>query len=232
MAEDIEKLKYVLGYDFKDRSLLRAALTHRSYAAENGLAYDNQRLEFLGDAVLEIVLTEYLFAECRSSSEGDMTKMRSALAREETLAQAARRFHLGDYLLLGHGEQEAGGGDRDSTLADLFEAILGAWYLDAGLAPVRDFVLKIIREDFPDPRALLRTLNPKGTLQEFSQRRFGETPVYCVVESSGPEHDPLYKVEVKLREFSAVGSAKSHKGAESEAARVLLGILSQKGLLD
>lgn len=221
MARNLEELKRELGAAVPWTRRLEEAMTHRSYAVENNLDYDNQRLEFLGDAVLEIILTEYLFNRYPDAAEGEMTKMRSALVREAALARLARKLRLGDCLRTGRGEHDAGGTDRDSTLADLFEAVLGAFYLDAGFDAVRTFVLKLAQEEFPAPRSLLTTLNPKGLLQEYSQRRWGTTPEYSVLHTSGPEHLPIYDVEVHLRCYIAAGRAASRKQAESAAARNL-----------
>ena len=139
-----------------DSPLLTEAFTHRSYAVEHSLDYDNQRLEFLGDSVLEIVLTEALFRRYPAMSEGDMTKTRSALACEGTLALLARELRLGPLLRIGRGEQCAGGVDRDSTLADLFEAFTGAFFLELGFDPVRKFLLELFGSHFPDPQQLLQ----------------------------------------------------------------------------
>ena len=188
---------------------------------ENSLSYDNQRLEFLGDAVLEIVLTDYLFRLYPDCDEGAMTKIRSALVREPALARLARKLELGEYLLVGRGEKESGGAGRDSTLADLFEALLGAFYLDAGFEAVKEFITGMFSTEYPDPRSLLHTINPKGLLQEYSQARWGQPPVYTVLRTTGPEHQPVYEVEVSLRGYVAFGRAASRKQAESSAAHVL-----------
>ncbi|MBR1966315.1 MAG: ribonuclease III [Lentisphaeria bacterium] len=222
MPDDIEKLKTILNYHFEDRSLLKTALTHRSFAVETGLDYDNQRLEFLGDAVLEIILTEYLYLIYPKEEEGNLTKMRSAMVREEALAAFARKINLGDFIFMGRGEMESHGNERNSTLADLFEALLGAWYLDGGMAPVKRFVLDMIYEFFPDPAYLLKTLNPKGLLQEHAQKHWGGTPVYTVLKKYGPEHCLTYEVEVSIGKHSCVGVAQSRKNAESAAAELLL----------
>ena len=221
MPRDISELKAELGGDIPWSNRLAEALTHRSYAVENSLSYDNQRLEFLGDAVLEIVLTEHLFKLYPECDEGAMTKIRSALARESTLARLARKLRLGEFLLVGRGEEEAGGVERDSTLCDLFEAVLGAYFLDGGFEAVRKFILDRFAAEYPDPRALLGTINPKGLLQEYSQGRWGQQPVYTVLRISGPEHMPVYEVEVSLHNYVALGRAASRKQAESAAARML-----------
>lgn len=222
MAEDIEKLKFKINYTFKNRALLKEALTHRSYAVENNLNYDNQRLEFLGDAVLEIILTDYLFRLYPDENEGNMTKMRSALVREESLAKFSISMDFPNFMYLGKGEIENHGRERFSTIADLFEAILGAWYLDGGFEAVKNFVVGLIERDYPNPRELLIFLNPKGSLQEYAQRYLGVTPNYQVLNTSGPEHHLTYEVEVELNGERAIGAAQSRKNAETNAAAELL----------
>lgn len=198
--------------------LMREALTHRTYAVERGLKYDNQRLEFLGDAVLEIILTEHLYLLYPDLSEGDMTKIRSALSCESALAEVARELTLGDYLLIGNGEKECSGNERESTLCDLFEAVLGAVYLSGNLEKARKFVLDILNPKYPDPAKLLISLNPKGQLQEFAQSRWKQVPVYKLFSHRGPQHCPFYEVEVSVFRFTALGSGNSRKLAEVDAA--------------
>ena len=214
-----------------DSAILLEAFTHRSYAVEHNLDYDNQRLEFLGDSVLEIILTEHLFHKYPSMSEGDMTKTRSALACEGSLALLARELKLGALLRIGKGEQENCGVERDSTLADLFEAFTGALYLEAGFERVREFVLELISTHFPDPRQLLLELNPKGKLQEFSQQHWNEIPRYTVLHHSGPQHMPLYEVEVQLHRYCALSRGRSRKQAEFNAAGILFHFLRKKGVI-
>ncbi|MDR0932361.1 MAG: ribonuclease III [Victivallales bacterium] len=226
MKRDVNELKVQLGEDIAWSNRLIEALTHRSYAVENALPYDNQRLEFLGDAVLEIALTDYLFNLYPDCDEGAMTKMRSALVREPALANLAKKLEFGEYLSVGHGEAEIGGAGRDSTLADLFEAIIGAFYLDAGFERVKRFIWDVYRSEYPDPRSLLGSINPKGLLQEYAQRRWGISPVYSILRTTGPAHLPIYEVEVSLHGFFAFGSAASRKSAESEAARQLYSYLT------
>ena len=227
MPEDIEKLKKSLGVDLHNPALLKEALMHRSYAVENKLSYDNQRLEFLGDAVLEIILTEYLYNVYPEADEGVMTKMRSALAQESAIAQLARRMKLGSYMYIGRGEAASGGSDRDSTLCDLFEAVLGAFYLDQGMERARQWLLELIKHEFPVPHRLLSGLNPKGTLQEYTQHKFGYPPVYQTLSVSGPEHNPVYDVEVTAGSQQAVGQGGSRRQAEFAAAAKLLDLLAQ-----
>ena len=222
MAEDIEKLKKKLKLDFHKPALLKEALTHRSYAVENKLAYDNQRLEFLGDAVLEIILTEYLYSVYPEADEGVMTKMRSALAQQEAIAKLARVLELGKYMYIGRGEAASGGSDRDSTLCDLFEAVLGACYLDGGMVFARELVLDLVKTEFPAPHRLLSDLNPKGTLQEYTQHKFGHAPGYTVLGVEGPEHNPVYTVSAAIGENTASGQGGSRRQAEFAAAKALL----------
>lgn len=222
MPEDIEKLKKILGGSFRQPTLLKEALTHRSYAVENKLAYDNQRLEFLGDAVLEIILTEYLYAVYPAANEGVMTKMRSALAQQESIAKLARTLNLGAYMYIGRGEAASGGVERDSTLCDLFEAVLGACYMEQGMDFSRKLVLDLIRSEFPPPHRMLSGLNPKGSLQEFTQHKFGRPPVYQVLSVSGPEHNPVYEVEVAVNNRKLTGQGGSRRQAEFAAAAAML----------
>ncbi len=217
-VEKIPSLLRKLELTQESTPLLREAITHRTYAVERGLKYDNQRLEFLGDAVLEIILTEHLYFLYPELSEGDMTKIRSALSCESTLAGFARDLTLGEYLLIGNGEKECSGNDRDSTLCDLFEAVLGAFYLSAGLEKTRKFIQNILNKKFPDPARLLLSLNPKGQLQEFAQSKWKQVPTYRLFRHQGPQHCPFYEVEVSVFRFTALGSGSSRKLAEVDAA--------------
>lgn len=227
--KEIAKFKYQINYDFANKELLKEALTHRSYAVERGLKYDNQRLEFLGDAVIEILLTEYLFNRYQSEQEGILTKMRSAIVKQGALAQLARELGFGDFLRMGKGEKEALGSERDSTLCDLFEATIGAFYLDAGIDKVKEFLIPLIEKYYPDPAALLITLNPKGALQEYTQKEFGVAPVYELLESSGPDHMPSYTyAAIVNKKQLATGTAHKRKAAESLAAEAALKVLQKR----
>ena len=207
---------------------LGEAFMHRSYAVEHSFDYDNQRLEFLGDAVLEIIQTEFLFRRLPKSPEGELTKLRSALACEETLAEWARRLYLGSMLKVGRGEEDNGGAKRDSTLADLFEAVLGAIYLDLGMEAARDFVLPLLEESAGEPDELLLGINPKGQLQELTQRLYGKTPLYQVLGVFGPPHLPVFKVEARAGGWVAVGDGSSRKRAECRAAAQLYRHLAKR----
>ncbi len=230
MVSDLVKFQRLLNLSFKDFTLLGEAMTHKSYAAENGLKYDNQRLEFLGDAVLQIVLTKHLYYRFPSLQEGALTKLRSALANQTTLALFARTLNIGEYLLLGRGEIEQNGKDRDSTLSDAFEALAGAVYLDAGEEKSAKFILDVLNKVYPDPVVLLDDLNPKGALQEYTQAHFGgKAPVYKVLAVNGPAHDPEYVVEALLEGvFREEGRGSSRKNAEQRAAAEAMKFLHKK----
>jgi ribonuclease III len=227
MPEDIEKVKLKINYNFKNKPLLREALTHRTYAVENSLPYDNQRLEFLGDAVLEIILSEYIFQLYPDAQEGELTKMRSAMVNQNSLATLARNIELGAFMITGKGEKENGGSERASTLSDLFEALIGAFYLDADLETVKEFVLELVKKEFPDPHKLLLDLNPKGILQEYSQKKWNEPPVYNILSVSGPDHAPVFTVEVTVNQNKTSGTASSRKQAEIDAAKNAILIISK-----
>ncbi len=213
----------MLGREFKRLDLLKEALTHKSFASENNLLYDNQRLEFLGDAVVQIALTQHLFRRYPDCHEGELTKMRSAIAKEASLAAIAKEVSLGEFLLLGKGEMESGGAQRDSTLSDAFESLVGAIYLDAGLDAAQQLLLSLVERIYPEPSALLARLNPKGALQEFTQQKLGATPNYSTVEITGPDHSPSYTVEVFVKgKLLGKGSAAKRKAAESSAAEMAL----------
>jgi ribonuclease-3 len=220
METDVAKLLDELGVETKDRGVFQEAFTHKSYSCERGLDYDNQRLEFLGDAVLQIAITEYLYERYPEEKEGRLTKMRSAIARQSSLAELARELDLGAYVRLGRGERANGGADRVSTLCDVFEAFIGALYLNRGLTQVEKILLPLFRHRFPKPDALIEDMNPKGMLQELTQCHYpSERPEYVVESKEGPDHDCVYSVTVLIcGKTVGRGSGKSRKSAEMSAA--------------
>ncbi len=223
------KIQRMIGYNFRNPELLKEALMHRSFATEHNIKFDNQRLEFLGDAVLQIIITEYIFKRYPKLSEGDLTKIRSALANQSSLAEIARRLELGKSLMLGRGEIGTGGFARESTISDCVEALLGAIMLDSDLNTARDVFLRVLSEVFPDPAKMLQDLNPKGALQEFTQRKFARQPEYQLISVSGPDHNPLFKIEVKLHGVTvASAEASKRKTAESLAASEALKVLQKR----
>ncbi len=222
MPEDIEKLKKKIGLVTGDNRLIVEAITHKSYAGENQLPYNNQRLEFLGDAVLEIILSEAIYLANPGADEGVMSKHRSILACEGTLAALARELELGKYILLGKGDAASGGADRDSTLADLFEAVLGVLFLSKGMEEAKNFILGLYGERIKDPGISERHFNPKGELQELAQRLNIPRPEYRLMEISGPGHAQRFTVEATCGNKTAGGSGSSRRKAEEEAAELLL----------
>ena len=225
---DLVKLEHVLGIAFHNRHLLKEAMTHKSFAAEHKIPYDNQRLELLGDAVLQIVMTRYLFDRYPDLQEGALTQIRSALVNQDSLAEFARSIDLGHYLMLGKGERELNGSDRDSTISDAFESFTGALYLDQGLEKAQEFFLSILLKHYPDPAETLTTLNPKGALQEYTQKIGAHVPQYKVLSVSGPDHNPRYEVQVSIREIPVASTvASSRKLAERDAAKKALDLLKR-----
>jgi ribonuclease-3 len=221
---NLDQLQDRLGCRFHDEQLLLLALTHPSLAHENGEPTPhNQRLEFLGDAVLQLVLTEKLYALFPAFDEGQLSKSRAKLVNGEALAEFGRELGLGRHLILSRGEDQNGGRDRASTLADAYEALLGALYLDAGLTVTRDFILREFAPAISELETLPGIDNPKGELQEFLQARSATPPEYVLVSATGPDHDRVFECTVHHGGSElARGSGKSKKAAESEAAQAAL----------
>ena len=221
---DLRSLQDRLGYTFRDEGLLRLALTHPSVAHEQGgNIQHNQRLEFLGDAVLQLVLTTELYQKFPEVDEGPLTKARAQMVNRRTLASQGRRLGLGEHLILSRGEESSGGRERPSALADAFEALLGAIFLDAGFATARDFVLRQFREEFGELEVIPNLENPKGELQELLQASSPEAPQYQLQSVTGPDHDRLFQSSVFHQgDELGRGTGKSKKEAESRAAMAAL----------
>jgi ribonuclease-3 len=213
-----------LGYTFRDESLLRLALTHPSVAHESGEpTAHNQRLEFLGDAVLQLILTHALYEKFPAFNEGPLTKARAKLVNRRTLAEHARALGIGAHLILSRGEEASGGRERASALADTFESLLGALFLDGGFESAREFVLREFSASFGKLNVPPTIENPKGELQELLQARSPEAPEYHVVSTTGPDHDRVFECIVQHGGVElARGSGKSKKAAESDAALAAL----------
>ena len=223
---DLAALQKVLGVSFNDPSLLEQALIHSSCINENpGLSFgSNERLEFLGDAVLGLVIAESLYNKYPHLTEGQMTRFRAAIVRRDSLTGMARTIKLGDYLSLGKGEEAGGGRQRPLNLAGAMEAVIAAIFLDHGLETVRDFILKLFVPDLEKVVTQDEGIDYKSELQELIQAREQQTPAYYLVETTGPDHEPRFTVEVKLGErVLGRGSGSSKKAAESEAARSAIG---------
>lgn len=225
---DLAALQTALGITFKARSLLEQALAHSSYVNENpGLAPgSNERLEFLGDAVLGLVVAEKLYQESPALSEGHMTRLRSALVCRDTLARVAGDINLGDCLFLGKGEEASGGRRKPANLARALESVIAAVYLDQGFPAARSFILNLIGEEISRAVGMGAGVDYKSRLQEIMQSKQQSTPVYRLVEAVGPDHDQEFTVEVMAGDaVLGRGSGKSKKAAEMAAARSALGRL-------
>ena len=224
----MKTLEENLQYRFQNPKLLKNALTHSSYANEvrNGIS-SNERLEFLGDSVLSLIVSEYIYKNYRSLPEGELTKMRAALVCEKSLCAFSRELEMGRFLLLGHGEEKNGGRERDSILADAFEAVLAAMYLDGGFEVARRHVMRFVSENLsqPDEDGFK---DYKTVLQEIIQRNPEESVRYILTDSSGPDHDKSFTVEVRLNSnVIGIGTGKNKKQAEQMAAKQALELMGE-----
>ncbi|MFZ5898843.1 MAG: ribonuclease III [Bacillota bacterium] len=219
----LDDLQASIGVRWKNQELLREALTHSSYSFEHPDAKNNQRLEFLGDAVLEILISDYLFTLLPQSNEGELTKIRATVVCEPALASVARSLGLGAALRMGRGEEISGGRERPSVLADTFEALLGALYLDQGLEAAREFVVAHLGPLVQDVLRGRRDPDYKTRLQELLQRRSPEPIRYMIMREEGPDHNKLFTAGVVYRgEILGEGTGRSKKEAEQYAAREAL----------
>lgn len=215
---DLNEFQSKIGYTFKNRHLLEQALTHSSYANEKHMKKhsDNERLEFLGDAVLEIVSSEFLFINYPQKPEGELTKLRASIVCEPTLALCTKPLDLGKYLRLGRGEDHTGGRKRKSILSDALEAVIGAIYLDGGFTNAKEFVLRFIMTDIENKQLFY---DSKTTLQEIIQGKFEEDVRYVLVKEEGPDHNKSFYVEAVLgKEVLGEGCGHTKKAAEQQAA--------------
>lgn len=220
-----KKIEEKIDYEFKNKELLKEALTHKSYAYESGgkITYDNEKFEFLGDSVLNLVISDIIYKKNPEYSEGKLSKFRASLINEYTLTQIAKHLKLGKYLLLGKGEEQTGGRDKASLLSNAYEAILAAVYLDSGFRSV----YRIIKQHFTDA---VFTLAPskwdrdyKSQMQEMSHKLYKANPRYKVVLKSGPDHQQVFNVELTInKNVISTGSGNSKKDAEQQAAKMAL----------
>lgn len=219
----IKDLEAAIGYRFQNLSLLQNALTHSSYANErwHNSLLSNERLEFLGDSILGMLVAEYLFRNFPNRPEGELTRMRADMVCEKTLAAAANRIGLGEHLLLGHGEEQGGGRSRDSILADAVESVIAACFLDGGVDAALKFVQQFILVEVPVSK--LHNVDYKTQLQELVQQKKNQVLSYALVGQSGPDHDKQFDVEVSLNgAVVGSGSGSSKKRAEQDAARAAI----------
>lgn len=209
--EDFEK---IIGYEFKNKKFITEALTHSSYANENRLEKykNNERLEFLGDAVLEVVVSEKLFLTNEKMPEGELTKLRASIVCEKSLAFCARKINLGEFLLLGKGEDVSGGRNRDSVISDAFEAVIGAMYLDGGIEIARNFILENVTKQAEENTVFQ---DSKTKLQEIIQLESGKELTYILKETTGPDHNKIFKIDAVV-EGKVLGQGVGHSKKEAE----------------
>lgn len=227
---EFEQLENTIGYHFTNKNYLRLAMTHSSYANEQKMkktAY-NERIEFLGDAVLELSSSDYLYKNYPDVSEGELTSLRAKLVCEDSLAISAKEIELGEYILLGKGERLTGGALRNSILSDAFEALIGALYLDGGFEAAYGFVKEYVLKDIENRT---RMIDSKTTLQEIVQAEYGVGVTYKLIDETGPEHNKHFRFAVYIldKEYG-IGEGNSKKNAEKDAAYKTLQILEKLGV--
>ncbi|MBE5915433.1 MAG: ribonuclease III [Pseudobutyrivibrio ruminis] len=218
MNQNLKEFQKIIGYEFRDESLLKQALTHSSYANENHMPKlsDNERLEFLGDAVLEIVSSEFLYLNYADLNEGKLSRLRASIVCEPTLAFICKEIRLGEFVLLSKGEDMTGGRDRKSILSDAFEATIGAIFLDGGMEPASEYIHRFVLNDI-EHKQLFH--DSKTRLQEVVQANYKEALTYNLISESGPDHAKEFKVEAVVgSRVLGVGIGRTKKAAEQEAA--------------
>ena len=219
----IKDLEEAIGYRFHNISLLQNALTHSSFAHErwHNSLLSNERLEFLGDSILGMLVAEYLYRNFPDRPEGELTRMRADMVCEKTLASVAARIHLGDHLMLGHGEEQGGGRSRDSILADAVESVIAACFLDGGIEAAQKFIRTFILVEVPVSQ--MHNTDYKTKLQELVQQKKNQVLSYTLTGESGPDHDKHFTVAVSLNGgIVGQGEGRSKKRAEQEAARAAI----------
>lgn len=218
LETEIGQLETEIGYAFKDKDLILKALTHSSYANEKKMEkYNhNERLEFLGDAVLEVCTSDFLFKEYLDKPEGDLTRLRASIVCEPTLAECARAIHLPDFLILGKGEETTGGRYRDSIVSDAFEAVIGAIYLDGGIEEANKFIIRFVLNDIENKHLFY---DSKTILQETVQKLYKKKVEYKLISEEGPDHDKKFNVQVLLEDtILGEGIGRTKRKAEQQAA--------------
>lgn len=222
----MESFEEIIGYTYQNKALMSEALTHSSYANEGHKGVkNNERLEFLGDSVLSVVVAEFLFTHYRHQPEGELTKLRAALVCEQSLYQFALKIHLGDYIHVGKGEEHTGGRNRPSILSDAFEAVIASIYLDGGFEEAKRFVLRFIPEELDRTKVGTQS-DYKTALQEIIQKNREEKIEYVLVKEAGPDHNKAFTVEVHLNSnVIGTGKGRSKKQAEQFAAKEALELM-------
>jgi ribonuclease III len=228
---EITKLEGRIGWSFNDKTLIDRALTHRSYSNENATAAngDNEKLEFLGDAVLQLIISDFLMKKLPDYTEGQLSKLRASIVNESSFADLSRTFQIGDYLLLGKGEEASGGRKKPSILADTFESVIAAIYLDAGFEQTRFVVHAIIAPLVGEGKQDFLFYDYKTAIQEKSLLLFKKMPRYVLISETGPDHDKLFETGLYIEDrLIATGKGKSKKEAEKQAARLASQILDER----
>jgi len=220
----IERLEKALGYTFKNKQLIIEALTHKSYKKP----YNNERLEFLGDAVIDLVVAEYLYKMFQNEDEGILSKTRASIVNEAGLAKLAKMIGLGEYLLISNAEENNEGREKNSLTSNAFEAVMGAIYLESGLKTVEKILIDILNQAYPQIDLQTLSKDYKTALQELTQSLEGVTPEYELVGSKGPDHKKMFEVKVSLKgKELAQAIGKSKKDAQQKAAKIALEILKK-----
>mgnify|MGYP002412672324 CR=1 FL=1 len=220
--ETYNEITKKIGIEFKNKKLLKTAFTHRSYLNENrgqGLE-NNERLEFLGDAVLELIISSFLFTNYPNKTEGDLTSIRAAIVRTESLADESRRLDIGKYLKMSKGEEDSGGKEKEYLLANLYESVLGAIYLESGYKTCEDFVSKTLLQKVEKIISEKLFIDPKTKVQELMQSKFKVTPTYEIIKEDGPDHDKVFTVGLFMdNKKLSEGYGHSKQKAEEDAAK-------------
>lgn len=216
--KELQEIEKKLGTSFLNKTLLNQSLTHSSYGHEKKIP-DNERLEFLGDAILKLVISEYLYHKFPERAEGDLTKIRASVISDDTLSYVGRKLNIGEYLLLSANEKRTGGTRRKSNLANAFEAVIGAVFLDAGIGKSRELILGLLEKEIEKVSRSGYIRDYKSALQEFTQKRKWDLPRYKVIKETGPRHRRVFWIEVKIKGRSyGVGRGRNKKEAEQRAA--------------
>lgn len=227
--KNFKGIQEIIGYQFNNTNILKQALTHSSYSNEKQMSklYNNERLEFLGDAVLELVSSEYLYKIYPDKPEGELTKIRASLVCEKSLTYSSNKYYIGDYLFLGKGEEATGGRQRPSILSDALEAIIGGIFLDGGFSNAKEFVVEYVLKDALEQEFFY---DSKTILQEIIQSEYKDAIQYEVINQEGPDHDKKFTVSIRVNDKEiGIGKGKTKKAAEQEAAhQAILKIKARK----
>jgi ribonuclease III len=229
------RLQTGLDYHFQDIGLLDNALTHRSFVNENPTpeARDNERLEFLGDAVLELCISDMLMKKFPEYTEGQLSQLRASVVNEQPLAELAKSLRIGDYLLLGKGEEASGGRQKNSLLSNTFEALMAAIYLDGGFAKASEYIGQLFEFLIDEGLKQFMYRDYKTTVQQLSQSRFREFPRYSLISESGPDHDKTFEIQLSIADqITTIGAGKNKKEAEQQAAEKALRLLQESAPSD